>query len=934
MSALFGREVELAAVDRFLARAREGYAVLRLEGEAGIGKTAVWLQATRLGGERGATVLSSRPAQAETKLAFASLSDLLAPVGQEVLAELPEPQRRPLEVALLRASPQAADSDPRAVAMGLLSVLQQLTQTSPALVAIDDTQWLDRESAGALAFALRRFDRRRPLGVLVAVRTERGQRVDVLGLDRITNGADRIRLGPLSAGALHRLLSGEGGPILARPALERIQQESDGNPLLAVELVRALTDHGERPRFGEPLPVPDRLAELLRARLAKLPAGARQALLAVALLPAPTAMLIEQTLGPRAADGLTRALRAGLIEFRGDGIRFTHPLYASAVSSSVLPGTRRALHRRLADVVDDAEERARHLALATNAPSESVARTVEQGAALARARGGWATAAELLERASELTAPRRRDAALQRAVAAAEHQLRAGDRPRSRALVEQLLSRPLPPPLHAAALRLLAAISLSDDDAAHAQQLLVEALGHADAGPLQCAIEIDLTMVSANLMDFRGGTAHAYRALELAEQIGDRPLTALALAHCAMMDFLCARGVDWGKVQQSLVMEDPGARAPLAQRPSTLAAFLQLYVGRHDQARTSLARLCAGASAAGDESDLAFLLLWRSWLETRSGDFAAAAELAEESASVAVLTGSASMHGWALTQQAYVHAHRGAAPATRRCCARASDDVRRSGNLLPDLWIAAAQTLLELSLGDVDAAWQASAQLTASLERQGIGEPVLAFYLPDALEALIALGQLGRAEALLTEFEHQARALDRAWALAGGGRCRGLLLAARGDLDAALTAVQQALDEHERTDLPFDRARTLLATGVIQRRRGHRARASVSLGCAHEEFQRMGARLWARRAADERRRIPAGRTAAGPALTPTQERVAQLVARGRTNREIARELFVTEKTVEATLTRIYRHLGLRSRTELAARLAAHPAMSGPERSET
>lgn len=918
MARLVGRERELAAVTRFLAAARGRYAVLVVEGEPGIGKTSLWREAVRRGRADGFQVLSCRAVQAEAKLGFTSLADLLASVGDDVLGDLPNPQRLALEVALLRTSPPEGAPDPRAVATALLAVLHRLADTGRLLVAIDDAQWLDAASAAALAFAFRRLDVAHSLGVIISVRVESGHHSNALALGQATPARlDRLRLGPLDFSALHRLLT-ELGLSLPRPALQRLEQESRGNPLFAIELARALADTGQRPGPGQPLPVPGGLAALLLARMAKLPTSAREALLVSALAANPTSALVERALGGSAGDALAHAWRAGVIEIRDDRIQFVHPLYAAAVSAATLPGERRAMHRRLTALVDDPEEEARHLALATTGPDARVARRLEEAAALARSRGAWGAAAELLEQARGLTPPDQPDAARRRAIAAAEHHVHAGDRARARTLVEEVLAEPSPRALRAAGLRLLGEISFDDEDASAAARLFTEALADADDAGLAARIELGLVYVHSNGMEWRTAAGHASRALAHAQRSGDQALTRAALAHCAMMDFLCGQGIDWAKVDRSLELGDGDALVPLQARPSAIAALLLLYAGRHDEARRGLTALCAAARAAGDESNLAFIVLWMSWLETRSGAFPAAAALAEEAASLATLTGSPAMHAWALTQQGLVHAHLGAARDLDRCIDEASAHLDRSGNRLPIVWIATARALLELSLRQPERAWQACAPLVAALEEQGISEPVTAMFLPDALEALIALGELDRAAGLLAAFEARARALDRDWALATGARSRGLLLAARGDLAGAHAALEQALAAHERITMPFERARTLLALGVVERRRGHRSVAKTTLEHARRHFDRMGACLWADRAAGELGRIPIRRGTASDRLTATEQAVADLVARGQTNRQVARSLSVSEKTVEANLTRVYRKFGVRSRAQLAA----------------
>jgi DNA-binding CsgD family transcriptional regulator len=629
---------------------------------------------------------------------------------------------------------------------------------------------------------------------------------------------------------------------------------------------------------------------------------------------------LDRTLILVKPDAFARGLTGELIaRFERKGLRIV-ALKAMRLERELAERGPAALHERLAGLVADPEERARHLALAAAGPDEAIARALDEAAGRARARGAWEAGAELLERARSLTPPARSNEAAKRAVLAAEHHVRAGDRGRARALLEEVLERALPRALQAQALRLLAEISSHDENFAEAERLFTAALDCADEPGSAGAIELGLSYVQSNLMDFGHARAHAHRALERADAAGDRSLAGQALAHCAMMNFLCGGGVDWSAVERSLRMEDGDATVPLPGRPSTLAAFLLLYVGRHAEARRRLQAVCAGARERGDESDLAFLLLWLSWLETRSGDLARAGELADEAASIAVLTGSPSMHAWALTQQAYVHAHRGATEEVRRCCAEAAAPVRRSGNRLPGIWIAASTALLELSRGDHAAAWRACEQLTAAVEAAGVGEPVVAFFLPDALEALIALGRLDRAEALLEAFEASARRLDRVWALATGGRCRGLLLAAHGDLDAATAALQRALDEHRRLDMPFEHARTLLADGVVERRARRRACAKASFEQALAMFEGVGATLWAARARAELERVGLRRSTTGD-LTAAERRVAQLAAQGLTNREVAASLFLSPKTVDANLARVYRKLGIGSRAQLGARMA-------------
>jgi DNA-binding CsgD family transcriptional regulator len=238
----------------------------------------------------------------------------------------------------------------------------------------------------------------------------------------------------------------------------------------------------------------------------------------------------------------------------------------------------------------------------------------------------------------------------------------------------------------------------------------------------------------------------------------------------------------------------------------------------------------------------------------------------------------------------------------------------------PMLWASSALALLELSLGDAAAAWRAVEPLTESVEAQGMGEPDAQRFLPLALEALIALGELDRAARLLDSFEGAAEKVDRGWALATGARCRGLLLAARGDLDGAERALQRALAAHARLQMPFELARTLLVHGQLLRRRRQKRTARASLEQALALFEELDAPLWAERARAELARLRPQRDT--DELTPAERRVVVLAAAGRSNKQIAAELFVSVHTVERHLSHAYAKLGVRSRTELARRLAA------------
>ncbi|HUA06106.1 MAG TPA: AAA family ATPase [Solirubrobacteraceae bacterium] len=907
-SDVIGREAELSGLERFLSA--EGFAVLALEGEPGIGKTTVWQAGVRRARALGYRVLACRAAQAETRLSFVGLVDLLSPVPEEAIAVLPEPQRRVLEVVLLRAGGGELRPDRATICVAVLSLLRVLAAERPLLVAVDDAQWLDAPSASVLEFAARRLDREH-VRMVVSLRLsgDPAQTFDCAGGAR----RESLRVGPLSVGALHELIRQRLGRAFARPTLIKLARVSAGNPFYALEVARALHEGGE-PRAGEPLPVPEDLATLVRGRIRRLPARSREALLVASALPVPTLELVGAT-------AIAPAERADMVRVLGDDrVEFTHPLFASAVYSSVSTADRRAIHRGLAGLVVDAEERARHLALAADGPDEQVAVALEAGAVTARSRGAWETAAELMERACELTPTDHPDHARWRAIRAAECHVHAGDRPRGRMLLDRVLAQAMEGDVRAEALGLLAQIKANEESFPEAGVLLEEALTYANDQRLMVSINTALSFVRANMCQYDDAAILAERARVGAEATGDMALLAEALAYCAMMGYLAGHGVDWDAIERGLRLEDPDRVASLLTRPRALHGFLLLYVGRLAEARRSLSDLCQWARDRGDESDLAFVLWWLVWLETLSGNYSVAAAHADEAERYAAMTGSRTSSSWVLAQRALLLAHMGDLDGARRDCDAADALVAEVGWTTASRWSVAARCLLELSADDFVATWRAAQPLAELAEAHGIGEPVDVLFLPDALEALIAIGDLDRADTLLEAFDRRARELDRVWALATGRRCGGLLLAARGDLAGAEEAIERALVEHERLEMPFERARTLLCLGRVQRRRKQRKAARATLEAALEIFAGLGTSPWAEKTRAELERTHVRQ--APQSLTPSEEQVVHLAASGMRNREIADRLYLSPKTVEANLARAYRKLGVRSRAELGAAINA------------
>jgi DNA-binding CsgD family transcriptional regulator len=914
-----GRERELAAIEGLLAASGPGVTALVIEGEPGIGKTTVWEAAFERAAGRDLQVLVCRPVEAEARLAFAALGDLLAPIVDGGLPALPDPQRIALEVALLRAAPSGAPPDRRAVGTAVCSLLRRSAVQTPVVLAIDDVQWLDQATAGVLSFALRRLEDS-PIRVLAAVRRERGAAADPLDLERTLRGRiERLRLGPLSLSSLYHVIRTQRDQVFPRPTLQRITAESGGNPFFALELARALDEIGARPGPGEPLPVPGTLAGLMRGRIDRLPQATRDALLAAAALSSPDARLISAALGREASESLAAAERADVVVIREGLVRFSHPLLASTVYASASPEQRRALHGRLAKAIAEPEQQARHLALAAEGPAESVAARLDSAARHANARGAPEAAAELAELACRLTPASRVDEHASRSLALAGYAFRAGDTGHARRLVEGVMDEQARGPLRARALELLARMLHVAGTAAVAAALCEEALGEAGSDiELQARIHATFALVSWH--DFQIGREHARAALDLLERLDDPDPGVLAQALMAYLEngFYTGRGLPPEILERALELEQLAPAASVSDRVSASLGVWLKYQGDFEGARRWLEAAHRAALEEGDEASLPYVVGHLPQLELWSGNWSAAEHRAIEHLDLAESTAQPDQRRQALFNLSLVHAHLGRAEEARTAAEALQLEAEQAGDQWGVSNAAAVLGLLELSLGHPSQAADHLARTVELREAIGTSEPVRAY--ADYAEALIEIGSLDRADGVIRLLEERARATDRVPLLAISACCRGLLAAARQDLDAASAALEEALAQHERVTVPFDLARTLVVLGQVRRRRGERKAAREAFERARSIFEELGAPLWIARAQAELRRIPIRRRGVSDELTPTEQRVAELAGSGRTNREVAQELFMSPKTVGVNLTRVYRKLGIRSRAELGAKM--------------
>jgi DNA-binding CsgD family transcriptional regulator len=406
----------------------------------------------------------------------------------------------------------------------------------------------------------------------------------------------------------------------------------------------------------------------------------------------------------------------------------------------------------------------------------------------------------------------------------------------------------------------------------------------------------------------------------LAEHLGDEALLGEALVLQAKSELLLGRGWPDRLVERALEFE-PATRALPADR--CLHDYLASMRGWTDDLDGAIAALEDVERVAlehGDEVSLNWALARVVELDCHAGRWTKALRDIERGSEIALEAGQRANEAIFLGLTALVEAHLGLPASARTAGEHALELAEETGAAMARRASLAGLGLLELSLGRPAEAHAYLAPLTAETRAAGVGEPGAMRFLPDAIEALIAVDRLAEAQALLDFFEERAQATERSSALAAAGRCRALLAAARGDVASALTALEHALAEHERVPMPFERARTLLALGEAQRRAKQRRAARETLQEALAVFEELGARVWNEKARAELARI-GGRAPSGGELTPTERRTAELVAEGRSNKEVAAALFVTPKTVGVTLSRIYAKLGVHSRTELARWLA-------------
>ncbi|GAA0486240.1 transcriptional regulator [Paractinoplanes deccanensis] len=904
---LFGRDEALRVLSELMERG--GSAVVT--GDPGSGKSSVVRAAVRPARERGRRVLSVTPTPFERGLPFAGLAELVAQCPEGADGDLPGPQRRALAVALHRAEPAAADgTDALAVPLAVRGLLARLCAAEPVALLIDDLQWLDRASLGSLGFALRgaAVEPGR-LSVLVATRPDPDG-----GADLIRSLAEPRRdlvLPPLADGAVGRLLRDRLGPRWTPPMSAGVARACGGNPLLALEIARAM-EAAPAPSHGGVVPVPPSLADLLRERVERLDAPVREVLLLVSAAGRLTVAQLRATAGDeRVRDALEAAADEDVASVgAGSVIAFSHPLMASAVYDAATAAQRRRAHRALADTLDDPVERARHRSRAVAAPDEAVAAELERAAGVSRSRGAQRLAGELLESAA-LATP---DGGLDRWLRAVDVYGEAGDEPAARAALDK--GSALATGAEEQAQVLVRRVRLAAD-VATARSLAERALSLA---PAASAARAGLLSVLAALCRLQGD---GERALEMA-RTGAAEAAALGLPEVELASLSERVSIErlWGWGSPERTLGEIEALAGRARPPLSVSwlAFIRGFFASWDDedAERHVRDGIAWAVDSGRYGELSLLYVGLVMILIRRSKVDDARAALGEAARTGAWTAasrdwSASYTSQEAMARVLADAYSGNLDVARDWARRAAAEPRIRESPYWRGGFLALLGFVETSARQWQAALEPLRELADLCAATGIADLEALLWGVDYADAALQAGAMDDVGAAIAVLRRQAAA-GRPEAAIAADRCEALRTAARGDVDEAL-ATLRAIADRPGAECPFEAARSRLALGQVYRRAGYKGLAGEALTAAAAAFDELGAPRWAERARLEADRTGLRHTPSG--LTATERRVAELVAAGHSNQETAAELFMSVKTVEANLTRIYRKLSVRSRTELA-----------------
>ncbi len=884
-----------------------------IRGTAGIGKTELWRAVTHLDWGADTCVLSTTGRGASVSVPLAGMADLLDPIVRDVLPQLPDVQADALR-GIIRAAPAPSLADEALLVRACVNALRALAAPR-LLIAIDDEHWIDDDTRRLLSLSASWLSKE-PIGWLIAVRSENAE----AGLPKelahdLGPQITQVNLPLLDEELLGRLvLERFPDPRWSPVSLRKVTQYGSGNPYFTLEIAReTLAKSNDGPLS---LHVPTTLTEALLKRLRRLPQPVLSTVQIAALNVHPTRQQLRRILGLEADRYVEEAVDADILRVSPPRpeVSFSHPLLREAAHQTMSQSVRRRWHRALADATSDPDEAASHLAAAAIDPDEHLASVVFDSAQRSLAVGAPVRSLALAEAAVALTPDPAGVPAWQRRLLQVECLVAASEFDRARTLCDAWsLRKDIPINMQGELLTWCAWLAPDVDVAI---RLLKEAVPLLEHNPVRAAMAGTELARRVGVLSLR--PVEAKRIANVAVQHARKAADPVVLRGALAIDgFLAALTGDpdaGNRLSAAAALPGLDCTPFPYHSPETRLSMWHMWRGDVAEARRWAQQVLEAGNDRGRQESMWGTRLQLVEIEWRAGRWDAATEHAAHIDGFARASGFG-QKGASAFASSLLAAGRGETDEARRIASAGVREAEGQGDAIFAAQCRLVLGQLELSIDDPAAAAHWLRPLLDLIHDRGLAEPGIIGFLPDLVEAEVHLGHLDIAARHLRWLQSKAADLDHAWARIAGSRGQAALhLARRNPLAAARAAADSAV-EAGALCLPFEQARSLLLLGTAQRRARQRRAAAHTLEVAHTAFTELGAVRWAALARAQRSRL----THTSPnVLTPSEERVAEHVGMGRTNREIADALLMSVKTVEANLTRVYRKLGVRNRAELAA----------------
>jgi DNA-binding CsgD family transcriptional regulator len=886
---------------------------LLLEGPAGIGKTTLWQAGLEQIPRNKASVILARPSHAEQQLSYSGLRDLVrGMLNHDSLAfsRLAPHVERAVRSAVRIVPPTKMPIDALTVAAGVRDALVGLAEAGPVVVAIDDIQWLDDASATVLTHVLRRS-----VGAVSLLLTRRTE-PDATERLELPDWVERLVVKKLKHDAVLELLASRWERGRGTQIATTIAEISAGSPFVAIELIR-VNLHAD---VTGPAEVPMHLAAGHADRIRQLSADSRETLLFAALCSQPTLTLLAAAVDAPAeavAQLVLEAVDAGVAEVEGETVRFCHPLYASSAITVAGDRAARSAHAELATLSSDPEQIAVHLDAATIGPNDRVAEALFAAARSVLHRGATSAGESLARRAFD-RAEGNGAIRSQASVILAEAKFLRGDlRGAERMLVEALDRWPDAPSADA---RIMLFRVIFEQDFTRASTYLDEAIAVTERGPRYVDLLIWKAQVLTGELRMAEAEAAATEAHQLATDLGDPGLLAETAAVTVVVAFLAGHGFHRKKLVDAVSMRDPTRPWQPIADPLLIASLCHNWVGEHQEAVDAALALAVHLDLR-EPSLLDGFTLWAGVASACALGQSDVALRLQHRSSIAGETGVGYFLASSRLSSAYLNAYSGHAEGAIAAVNALIEATQAIGMTMPQMPMVTALPLaLALNINarydEVDARVGPLARFAMAVNYP---EPGVVAWIAEWAEALVALGRVDEAIVALDWLGERADALERVWVQGLVARGRAHVALRRGELDEAVDHSERAVKLLSDPPNPFEVARSQLFLGNVLRQQRRRRDAAVEFTRALDFFERSGLSEMSERTRAEIRRV-AWRPAKTDELTASEHSVAVLAAAGRTNREIAAQLYVNEKTVEAHLSRAFRKLGVRRRIDLRDKL--------------